>query len=183
VDGVATLVYLYGPPASGKLTVATALAARTGFRLFHNHLTVNAVRSVFDFGSPAFSSVLHRMRLDVFSTAMQAGVDVIFTNNSAWSGVDPRDRFTAFVDEVERAVSAGGGGGVVRFVQVTAPDDVLAARVDAASRRDHGKLTDPVRLRELLASLDRTPLHADDLLVDTSVLSPEDAAERIASTL
>ncbi len=40
----ATLVYLYGPPAVGKLTVATELQRLTGFRLFHNHLTVDALR-------------------------------------------------------------------------------------------------------------------------------------------
>ncbi len=32
------LLYLYGPPASGKLTVATALAKLTGFSLFQPHL-------------------------------------------------------------------------------------------------------------------------------------------------
>jgi hypothetical protein len=41
-----TLLYTYGPPASGKLTVATALAELTGFSLFHNHLSVDAVSCV-----------------------------------------------------------------------------------------------------------------------------------------
>lgn len=48
----ATLVYLYGPPASGKLTIAGPLSELTGMPLFHNHLTVNALRPVFAFGSP-----------------------------------------------------------------------------------------------------------------------------------
>jgi len=33
------LVFIYGPPAVGKLTVANALAKVTGFKVFHNHLT------------------------------------------------------------------------------------------------------------------------------------------------
>jgi hypothetical protein len=37
----ATLVYIYGPPASGKLTIAGRLSELTGIPLFHNHLTVN----------------------------------------------------------------------------------------------------------------------------------------------
>ncbi len=38
------LVFIYGPPASGKLTVARELAALTGYKLFHNHLVVEALR-------------------------------------------------------------------------------------------------------------------------------------------
>ncbi|MEO1956129.1 MAG: AAA family ATPase, partial [Gammaproteobacteria bacterium] len=33
------VIFLYGPPASGKLTIAKKLADKTGISLFHNHLT------------------------------------------------------------------------------------------------------------------------------------------------
>jgi chloramphenicol 3-O-phosphotransferase len=175
---VATLVYLYGPPAAGKLTVAEALVAETGFRLFHNHLSVNAVASVFEFATVPFGELLHRFRLDVFETAMRSGIDVIFTNNSAWTGPDPRPRFVAFARQAEELVVAAGGQ--VLFVQLTAPPEILEARLPAASRVAHRKLTDPGRLRELLARHDPAPLHADDLRIDTSEVSPRDAARQIA---
>ena len=44
------LVVLYGPPGVGKLTVGTELSELTGFKLFHNHLTVNLVTSVIHSG-------------------------------------------------------------------------------------------------------------------------------------
>ena len=44
------LVFLYGPPAVGKFTVAKELAALTGFKLFHNHLTVDVATSIFEHG-------------------------------------------------------------------------------------------------------------------------------------
>lgn len=178
---MATLVYLYGPPAAGKLTIAEHLARRTGARLFHNHLTVNALTPVFEFRSPPFNEVLHRVRLDVFATAAGAGVDVIFTNNSAWGGPDGRTRFSAFAAEVEAAVEQQGGR--VRFVQVVAADRELEARVADDSRRAHGKLVDPVRLRELLAEHDPRPLHADDLVIRSDQLDPRAAAEQIAVDL
>ena len=48
------LLFIYGPAAVGKLTVGRELAKLTGFRHFHNHLTVDAVMAVFDFGSESF---------------------------------------------------------------------------------------------------------------------------------
>src|SRR5438094_316445 len=140
------LVYMYGPPAAGKLTVAKRVAETTGWRLFHNHLTVNSLVPVFDFGTKPFAEVLHRLRLDVFATASRSGVDVIFTNNSAWNGPDGRDRFVAFADSAARAVADNGGA--TAFVQVTAPQPVLEARLADESRRQHGKLVDIHRLRE-----------------------------------
>jgi hypothetical protein len=178
---VTTLVYLYGPPAAGKLTVATALAERTGYRLFHNHLTVNAIVPVFDFGTPAFERLLGLFRQEVFETAMRAGVDLIFTNNSAWPHADARERFAAYAAKVDRLVA--GAGGRTCFVNITAPTEVLLARVAAESRRAHGKIVDPEQLRARLATFDPTPLHADHLVVDTSTLEPAAAAARIASHL
>ncbi len=129
---MSTLVYLYGPPAAGKLTIAERLAELTGSRLFYNHLTVNAITPVFEFASPAFTEVLHRLRLDVFATAARAGVGLIFTNNSAWSGPDGRTRFGTFAESAARIVAQNGG--TTRFVQVMAPAAVLESRLADDSR-------------------------------------------------
>ena len=48
------LVFLYGPPAVGKLTVAKALARLTGYKVFHNHLTIDLVASILDWGTGPF---------------------------------------------------------------------------------------------------------------------------------
>src|SRR6476661_2450314 len=178
---MSTLVYLYGPPAAGKLTIAERLAELTGWRLFHNHLTVNAIAPVFEFASPPFTEVLHRLRLDVFATAARSGIDVIFTNSSAWSGDDPRTRFATFVDKVADLVTANGGATL--FVQVVAPVSVLLSRVGNESRRAHHKLVDAQRLRERMAAHAPSPLHADDLVVDSADLTPDEAARHIAAAL
>ena len=173
------LVYLYGPPAAGKLTVATALAERTGFRLFHNHLTVNAIAPVFGFGTPAFERLLGLFRREIFETAMQVGVDLIFTNNSAWPHENPRERFSSYAAMVAGLVEAAGGR--TYFVNIAAPTEVLLSRVDDESRRAHGKIVDKEQLRDRLATFDPTPLHPDHLVVDTSVTNPTEAASLIAA--
>ena len=178
---VPPLVYLYGPPAVGKLTIAQRVAATTGFPLFHNHLTVNALRPVFGFNTPPFVEVLHRWRLDVFATAARAGMGLVFTNNSAWGGPDGRARFGTFAATAERAVRDAGGRTV--FVQLTAPAEVLAGRVADESRRAHGKLTDADRLQVMLGELDPAPLHDSDLVIDTSRLDPDAAAALVTDAI
>ncbi|HEV8064368.1 MAG TPA: hypothetical protein VGP46_06030 [Acidimicrobiales bacterium] len=180
-EATTTLVYIYGPPASGKLTVAERLADLTGFPLFHNHLTVNALTPVFAFGTQPFTDVLHRLRLDVFATAAAAGVSLIFTNNSAWRPPHARQRFAAFAGEARGLVEARGGRAL--FVRLTAPAAILEERLASESRRAHGKLLEVGRLRELLAALDESSLHEDDLTIDTSARSPDAAAQAILEAM
>ena len=41
------LVFMIGDAAVGKMTVGQALMARTGLRLFHNHMTIEPVIEIF----------------------------------------------------------------------------------------------------------------------------------------
>ena len=177
----ATLIYIYGPPASGKLTVATRLSELTGIPLFHNHLTVNAVLPVFAFGSPPFIEAVRAMRRVVFQAAARAGISLIFTNNSAWSGPDPRARFEEAA-QTAREIMAGHGGRAV-FVRLTASQSALEERVTNESRKAHEKLVDVARLRELLADLDSSSLHPGDLVIDTGRTDPEESARAIMAAL
>ncbi len=175
------ITYIYGPPASGKLTVAKILQELTGYPLFHNHLTVDAISSVFAFGSEAFTDVLRRWRLDVFETAARTETGMIFTNNSAWGAPNGRARFASFAAEARSLVESNGGRTV--FVQLHAPPSVLEERIAHESRRAHGKLLDVNRLRELLADHDDAPLHVDDLIINTALVDPSTAATAIAERL
>lgn len=51
------VVFIFGPTASGKLTIASEVASLTGFRLFPDHLAVNLVKGVFDHGMRAFTRI------------------------------------------------------------------------------------------------------------------------------
>ncbi len=56
------LVFIYGPPAVGKLTVARELGRLTGLAVFDNHLSIDAVRPVFDFDSPHMPGLVAKIR-------------------------------------------------------------------------------------------------------------------------
>lgn len=45
------LIFIYGLPGVGKLTVAKELTKLTGYRLFHVHLLADMLESVFGFDS------------------------------------------------------------------------------------------------------------------------------------
>jgi len=95
------LVYLYGPPAVGKLTVAKELPLLTSYRVFHNHLTIDCITPVFEFGSEVFWELVHGSRLAVIEEAARQGVDLIYTSvyvprtTRSWSGAARRSSVTA----------------------------------------------------------------------------------------
>lgn len=169
------LIFLYGPPGVGKLTVATALAARTGYTLLHNHLTIDLVTVLFPFGSAPFGRLVTQFRLALLAAAARERLPgVITTLVYEHAADDP------FVDQTIAAIAPHGG----RFcpVLLTCADDELLRRVAQESRAHHGKLRNPEQVQALLAHHTLTapiPQHAS-LTLDTTALPAPAAAERIA---
>ena len=93
------LVIVVGPPAVGKMTVGHALAERTGFRLFHNHHTIDLVLRFFPFATPPFARLVGEFRRRIFEEVAASDLPgLIFTY--VWAFDDPRDaaaveRYTA----------------------------------------------------------------------------------------
>ena len=104
------LVFIHGPAASGKLTVARELAALTGLPLFHNHLVVDALLAVFPFGSPPFVELREAMWMDVFRAAAADGRSLIFTfHPEASVAPDFPERVVALVEAAGGRILARNG--------------------------------------------------------------------------
>ncbi len=73
------LLLVTGPPAVGKMTVGRALCARSDFRLFHNHHTIEPLIEVFGHGTPAFDVLNEEFRRRVVEEAARAGTRLVFT--------------------------------------------------------------------------------------------------------
>lgn len=172
-----TFVLLYGPPAVGKLTVATELAKLTGFKLFHNHLSIDLVEAVFPRGTPSFGRVGRAIRQLVFEEAAREDINLIFTYVYA----HPRDMpsMAWMLEAVEQH------GAATQLVQLTCNPEKLNEQVGVASRRLKGKIIDVELLGQLLETYDLfTPYPAKpSLQLDTTNASPHETAAIIAAYL
>jgi shikimate kinase len=168
-----TLLILYGPPAVGKLTVARHLTEKTGFKLFHNHVSIDVAEKFFERGSRGFNAITHGIRKLVFEEVAKANLNLIFTVVYAYP-IDNED-----MRWMTRTIEAWGGK--VKFVQLTAGKETLMNRVDAPSRKQYGKIADKSLLESILDKWDvYTPYpEREHLHFDTSTQSPEKVAEAI----
>lgn len=171
------VIFLHGPVASGKLTIARELGRITGYAVFHNHLVVDAVAAVFPFGSSAFVRLRESMWLDVIREAALAQRSLIFTFAPEPTVAEGFDR--RVVDTVRAA------GGSTHFVQLTVPAAIQEERLAAPSRAEFGKLQSVALLRELRPQFEASEraMPKSEAVIDTSVLAPTEAARTIAATL
>lgn len=73
------------------MTVGREIVARTPFRLFHNHLSIEPFLGVFDYGTPSFNRLRDLVRDRVMAEAIEADLPgLIFT--FVWALDVPEDR-------------------------------------------------------------------------------------------
>ena len=168
------LIFIYGPPAVGKLTVAEELVKQNGYKLFHNHLTQDLAKEIYpEFNLQRFK-LADKLRLDVFEYAASNNTDLVFTYV-----FDGDDYDKQFVADTVKAVASNNGR--VCFVQLTAPIETLLERVDNESRRRYQKIKNR---NELSAFLSNRSLHEsvpfdNQLVIDTAKTDPAASARQI----
>ena len=172
------LIFIYGLPATGKHTVARELAAMTGYKLFHNHLVVDLLLSVFDFGSEPFIALREDIWLSVFEEAATAHIPALIFTFNPESSVGP-----AFIPNVIEALKQSGGE--VDFIELQCPLDELKRRLNNPSRQQFRKLTSIPLFEQLHADgvFDTSHMPSPKLTIDTSTCTPAQAAARIAKSL
>jgi hypothetical protein len=172
------LIFIFGMPASGKLTVAQELAAITGYKLFHNHLAVDLLLSVFEFGSNAFVELREEIWLGVFAQACRSGLEGLIFTFAPEATVH-----SEFVANALRTVAEGGG--VVEFVELVCPETELKLRMENASRRGFQKLASVELFEQLKAAgvFDAPAMPKAKMVIDTSKYTPAAAAREIVLRL
>ena len=154
--------------------MATELAKLTGFKLFDNHVSIDFVKSVFEYGTRQYWKLIEKYRLSMFKEAAKHGLNTIFTFVYDKATDDP------FVKKTIQTISKEGGG--VCFVRLSCDGEELVRRVNSKDRRKTGKIA----TKKLLASvLKRHGLGSDvpfqtSLRIDTTRIPAKKSAEMIA---
>ena len=128
------LIVIFGPPAVGKMTVGQELQKLTGFRVFHNHMTIDLVTPFFDFGTPAFRRLVGNFRKQLLVEIAESTLPgAIFT--FVWALNDPRD--ATYLKELKEIFTSRSGN--VYFVELEADVKTRLNRNRTENRLLHKK--------------------------------------------
>jgi broad-specificity NMP kinase len=167
------LILIYGSPAVGKLTTANEIAAKTDFKVFHNHLMISAVAPIFDFGTETFWKLVHSFRIQTVAEAARNNQNLIYTFCYAKGSDD------AHVAEVTKAVEENGGE--IYFVLLIADKSEIERRVSEESRTPFGKINNVEILHEVWNKHELFSIVPErgSLVIDNSNQSAEKTAAQI----
>ncbi len=173
---VMKLIFIYGPPASGKLTVAEKLSELTGIPLFHNHLTRDLVKDIYGDRLDENYRLVDELRFKVFEYCAKNNTDLIFT--VVYGGKEDEAIFKDYISKIKEY------GTEINFVELTANPKDLVERVDNNSRKRYKKLTNKEIMKDLVTDMSIFSIpFVESLKINTSELSPEESANYIAYKL
>lgn len=178
-----TFVVVVGPPAVGKMTVGVALSAQTGFPLFHNHVPIEAVLPVFDFGTPPFNRLVSDFRQAMLREVVESDLaGLVYT--ITFDFANPRE--IEFIEKLKSQFAPPTWRVVVAELEADLEArlerNASPNRLDAKpSKRD----VEGSRAR-LLAAEQKYQLnssgafpHAEHVKINNTALTPEEVAARI----
>jgi hypothetical protein len=168
------LIFIYGPPASGKLTTAKELAKLTGYKVFHNHLSFDLVNSVFEFGDKVFLDLMEKIRIMLFKAALKENIKgLIFT----FAYANPED--DDFIKRIVKLFKKHNGQ--IYFVRIFCIEKTLYKRVINKSRKKFGKVTTKKGLHKVTKKwnlFSKIPFE-DSLQIDNTGILPKKVAKMI----
>lgn len=156
------LIFIYGPPASGKLTYAKKLSEITSVSLFHNHLSFDLAASIYTVWSKKFYKYCEKLRINSIKRKIKAKESLIFTFCYS-HGED--DRFVKkVIDTVEN------NGGEIIFVKLKASKKDILERVENEDRKKYQKINNKKELKKYIKKhkLFKSIKHKNNIIIKKS---------------
>jgi hypothetical protein len=176
------------------MTVGYELARLAGYKLLHNHMTVEPVLDIFPFGSPPFDRLVSEFRRRIIEETVAADLPgLVFTMVWGLELTGDAETVASYAEIVESA------GGRVSFVELYAELEERLERnhsdfrlAEKRSKRDlefsHGSVLELEARHVMNTGFGRTEADPvleprDHLRIDNTHLSPSDVARSVASAL
>ncbi|MFA6461170.1 MAG: AAA family ATPase [Candidatus Woesearchaeota archaeon] len=167
------IVFIYGPPAAGKLTVAEELVKLTKYKLYHNHLSADLLHSVLKFRSEEYLHLNELFRSEILKAAAKQKVKGIIMTFCYAPSLD-KDNVKNLIKLVNRIK------GKIHFVYLRPEDEELFRRVAGESRKRYKKLKDVQKLKVSLKKWDFPPIpFTDNLLINNTNIPAKKVAQII----
>lgn len=170
-----SVIFIHGQVASGKFTIGKFLSKKIHFPLFHNHLTVDLVSTLFEFGTEEFRNLRATIWKETFSEAANSKRSFIFTFHP--EATVERN----LIDELVSIIKSFDGE--VYFVELQCSEDIILKRISNQSRRKFGKLVDAKLFKQISkdGGFDFPQMPKPLIIIDTEKTTPEESADKIKS--
>jgi hypothetical protein len=169
------LLFLHGPPAAGKLTVARELLRLIPGRMLDNHASIDYSRTLFDFGTPEFWRLVQAIRVVTTEQAAQSALPNLICTQ-CYSEPEDHSHF----ERLQAIVSAYHGRLMPVFLFCDSA--TLNERVGNSDRAERRKLTSREGLAAFMEQWNIVPVtHPDCLKIDTSLQPASESAQSICT--
>lgn len=177
------VIFIYGAPAAGKLTTARALSGITGFKVFHNHLSTDLVRSIFERGHVVGDMMIVKLRFEMLELAVKENVSGIiltgvYAHNFIYANGKSDDWYVTKLEEI-----AESAGGEFYGIQLVTSKETLLKRVVQTDRQQWKKIHSTDVLEQALQKHDHSrpaPLK-NNLIIDNTNMSAKEVAVKIGN--
>ena len=127
-------VIIFGPAAVGKMTVGMELEKLTGFKLFHNHMTIELVQPFFNYGTFTGKKLVEEFRNRLFQEISKSHLDgLIFT--FVWALDMPSEK--EYIDSIVKIFESQGSK--TSYIELYAPQDIRVKRNKTDLRLENKK--------------------------------------------
>ena len=183
------IILIVGPPAVGKMAVGLEIAKKTGYKMLHNHGTIELIIPIFEYGSPKFDVLNNEFRQRIFEEVATSDLlGFIFTYVSSFD----LDVEKEHMEGITKTFKEQGHN--VYYVELYASLSIRLERnkhplrLDAKpSKRDielSAERLTKMDKKYVMNSTEEYPFFFQDnyLKIDTTYLSEGETAEKVMST-
>jgi hypothetical protein len=177
---------IFGPPAVGKMTVGKAISEKTGYKLLHNHMSIDLLLNFFEHGSPEFWKLDELIRFSIMREIAKSDFPgFIFTYMWAFERKGEETEDMAYINRIEQIFAEEGADTVFLELECSLEErlkrNTSAYRLEQKPSKRDTEFTEKMMIKDdeeyRLNSIDGDLGGRKHLKINNENLSPEAVAQ------